>query len=250
LFILYEESNIENKDQLNMNTKTYDINFNDLHLNSSQIETVLGYKDGEDRSLVTNLIDEILEESVGMSNIKAQYSIFDDVGLAVLTKSLRIQNIDFQVKNIVFDQLKRSDSVAIFLCTAGTEIGIRSKKAMQDRDLLKGYIYDVVGSEIVEAVTDVMQEDLEESMLDSGMKITNRYSPGYCGWDVAEQHKLFELIPENYCGIQLSPSALMDPVKSISGIIGIGRNVSYNPYTCRMCDMDNCLYRRARDKKV
>lgn len=232
-----------------MNTKTFNIDFNDLHLNSSLIETVLGYKDGEDRSLVTSLIDEILEESAGISNIKGQYSVFDEINLDDLTKSLRIQNIDFQIKKIVFTQLKRSDSVAVFLCTAGAEIGIRSKKAMQERDFLKGYIYDVVGSEITEAAADIMQEGLEKYMLDSGKKITNRYSPGYCGWDVAEQHKLFELIPENYCGIQLTPSALMDPVKSISGIIGIGKNVRYNPYTCRMCEMNDCLYRRARDMK-
>jgi hypothetical protein len=232
-----------------MNTRTFNINFNDLNLNSSQIETVLGYKDGEDRSLVTSLIDEILEESAGISNIKAQYTVFDEVGFDKLTKILRIKNTDFQVKNTVFTQLKRSDSVAIFLCTAGAEIGIRSRKVMQERDFLKGYIYDVVGSEIVEAAADIMQEELEKTMLDSGMKITNRYSPGYCGWDVAEQHKIFRLIPENYCGIQLTPSALMDPVKSVSGIIGIGKDVKYNQYTCRMCDMDDCLYRRVRETK-
>jgi hypothetical protein len=233
-----------------MKTKTYNINFNDLHLNSSLIETVLGYKEGEDRTLVTGLIDEILEESAGICNIKAQYTVFDEVGLVDGTKYLRIRNTDFQIKNIVFAQLKRSESVAVFLCTAGTEIGIRSKKAMHERDFLRGYIYDVVGSEIVEVAADIMQEDLEKSMLVSGNKITNRYSPGYCGWDVAEQHKLFDLIPENYCGIQLTPSALMDPVKSVSGIIGIGKNVRYNHYTCGMCEMDDCLYRRAREKKA
>jgi hypothetical protein len=232
-----------------MNTKTYNININDLHLNSSLIETVLGYKEGEDRTLVTGLIDEILEESAGICNIKAQYTVFDEVGLDDRTKYLRIRNTDFQIKNIVFTQLKRSESVAVFLCTAGTEIGVRSKKAMHERDFLRGYIYDVVGSEIVEAAADIMQEDLEKSILDSGNKITNRYSPGYCGWDVAEQHKLFDLIPENYCGIQLTPSALMDPVKSVSGIIGIGKNVRYNQYTCGLCEMDDCLYRRAREKK-
>jgi cobalamin-dependent methionine synthase I len=93
-----------------------------------------------------------------------------------------------------------------------------------------------------------MQEDLEKNIIDAGKKITNRYSPGYCGWDVAEQHKLFQLIPDNYCGIHLTPSALMDPVKSISGMIGIGENVRSNPYTCKMCDMKDCVYRRVREK--
>jgi len=231
-----------------MITKTYNIEFKQLQLKSSQIETVLGYKEGDDRTFVISLIEEILAESEVISNIKAQYSVFDDVGLDGLTKYLRIKSTCFNIKNIVFAQLRKTDTVAIFLCTAGAEIGIRSKKAMHERDFLKGYIYDVVGSEIVEAAADIMQEELAKSMHDCGMKITNRYSPGYCGWDVSEQHKLFDLIPENFCGIQLNQSALMDPVKSISGIIGIGKNVKYNEYTCGMCEMVDCIYRRVKGK--
>jgi hypothetical protein len=228
--------------------KTFNFDFKDLKLSSSQIEAVLGYKEGEDRDLVASLINEILAESQEMCDIKAEYTVFNDVRFDNTIKSVSINNILFQVKNIVFAQLKKSDSVALFLCTAGAEIGIRSRKTMQERDFLKGYIYDVIGSEIAEAAADLMQEDLGKSLLDSGKKITNRYSPGYCGWDVAEQHKLFQLIPDNYCGIKLTPSALMDPVKSISGIIGIGENVKSNPYTCKMCDMKDCVYRRIREK--
>ena len=233
-----------------MITKTLDIDFKELRLSSSLIETVIGYKEGEDRVLVASLIEEILTESQEISNIKAEYREFNDVQFDNETKSVEINKIRFGIKKIVYSQLKKSDSVAIFLCTAGKEIGIRSKRAMQERDFLKGYIYDVVGSEIVEAAADLMQAELEKSVVDSGKKITNRYSPGYCGWDVAEQYKLFQLIPDNYCGIKLTPSALMDPVKSISGIIGIGENVKSNPYTCTLCDMKDCIYRRVREQKV
>jgi hypothetical protein len=121
---------------------------------------------------------------------------------------------------------------------------------MQERDFLRGYIYDVIGSEIVEAAADLMQADLERTMLNSGSKITNRYSPGYCNWDVAEQHKLFKLIPNNYCGIKLTQSALMDPVKSISGIIGVGKNVKYSRYTCSICGQADCVYRRIRNSET
>jgi cobalamin-dependent methionine synthase I len=154
----------------------------------------------------------------------------------------------FHIKKIVFSQLKKSEAIAIFLCTAGDEIGRKSRQAMQERDLLRGYIYDVIGSEIVEAAADMMQGELEKSVALSGRKLTNRYSPGYCGWDVAEQNKLFRLIPDNYCGIRLTPSSLMDPVKSVSGFIGIGEHVKSNPYTCKMCEMKDCTYRRIREK--
>ena len=233
-----------------MTSSTFQFDFKDLKINSSRIETVLGYKEGEDRELVSGLIEEILTESKEISNIKAQYAIFHGVLFDNDTKSVEINNSSFHIKKIVFGQIKKSDSVAIFLCTAGEEIGIRSRKAMQERDLLKGYIYDVTGSEIVEAAADLMQAELEKSMLGSGKKITNRYSPGYCGWDVAEQHKLFQLIPDNFCRIRLTESALMDPVKSVSGIIGIGKDVKSNPYTCRLCDLKDCIYRRAKEKKA
>jgi hypothetical protein len=227
-----------------MINKTFDFKFIELNLSASMIETVLGYKEGEDRELVSSLIIELLNESCEISNIKSQYTLFDDIQFDNIAKSIEINKISFQIKKIVFGQIKKSDSVAVFTCTAGDEIGIRSRKAMQERDFLRGYIYDVIGSEIVEAAADLMQADLGRTMLNSGSKITNRYSPGYCNWDVAEQHKLFKLIPNNYCGIKLTQSALMDPVKSISGIIGVGKNVKNSRYTCSICGQADCVYRR------
>jgi hypothetical protein len=226
--------------------ESFQFDFKDLKLYSSHIESVLGYKEGENRELVKNLIEEILMESQEICNIRAEYKVFENIHFDNETKSVTIDNIIFQVKKIVYSQLKKADSVALFLCTAGQEIGTRCRKAMHDRDFLKGYIFDVVGSEIVEAAADLLHEDLERKMSCSGTKITNRYSPGYCGWDVAEQHKLFKLIPENFCGIRLTPSALMEPLKSISGMIGIGKNVKLNSYTCNMCYMKDCVYRRVR----
>jgi hypothetical protein len=231
-----------------MRAKTFQFDLKELKITVSQVEDVLGYNEGGDREFVTALIEEILEETKVIADIRAQYRIFNNISFEKTNRSVAIDNISFNIKNIVFGLMNKSDTIAVFLCTAGGEIGIRSRKAMMERDLLRGYIYDVVGSEIVEAAADLMQNDLEMSAGSEGKKITNRYSPGYCGWDVAEQHKLFDLMQENYCGIRLTPSALMDPVKSASGFIGIGENVKSNPYTCQMCDMNDCNYRKFREK--
>jgi hypothetical protein len=231
-----------------MDNSVFRFDIKDLAITGSQIEDILGYKEGEDRELVTSLIEEVLMESESVCNIKAEYLIYDNIEFVNSDKSLNINGINFEIMKIVFGQLKGSDSIAVFLCTAGEGIGVRSKQAMQERDLLKGYIYDVVGSVVVDAAADLMQDNLEKSAGLSGKKITNRYSPGYCGWYVAEQHKLFRLVPDNFCGIRLTHSALMDPVKSISGIIGLGKKVRMNPYTCGLCEMKDCTYRRVREK--
>jgi hypothetical protein len=222
--------------------------FSELKLDVSQIEKNIGYKNGETNELISGLIEEVLEVSEKICDIKAEYNIYSNVKFNVADRSIKINNLDFQIKKIVFGQLKKSESVAVFLCTAGEGIGNMSRKNMKEGDLLKGYIYDVVGSEIVEAAADLMQNNLEMEISKIGSKITNRFSPGYCGWDVAEQHKLFQLVPDNFCGIKLNESALMDPIKSVSGFIGIGENVRYNPYTCNLCDMKNCIYRNVRVK--
>jgi len=91
-----------------------------------------------------------------------------------------------------------------------------------------------------------MQEELRAAAAARGKMITNRFSPGYCGWDVAEQHKLFGFFKDNFCGITLTESALMKPVKSVSGIIGIGRDVKYAPYQCHACEDKNCIYRNRK----
>jgi hypothetical protein len=233
-----------------MKDATFQFGFEDLNINASQIEDILGYQEGEDRELVTGLIKEILKESEKLCNIKAEYKICTGVVFNKSDKSIDINSINFEIKKIVYGQLKNSDSVAIFICTAGEEIGIRSKKSMKEGDLLKGYIYDVVGSVVVDAAADLMQSELKKSVTLEGKKITNRYNPGYCGWSVVEQHKLFQLVPENYCGVRLTHSALMDPVKSMSGIIGIGENVKMNPYTCRLCGLMDCTYRIVSEKKA
>ena len=231
-----------------MQTSTFKFSFSDLKLNVAQIEQVMGYKEGESQETISELTGKLLKESELLCNIKAEFRIFplecfDDPG-----KSIQVNGLFFNVRKIVYGQLKKAEGIAVFLCTAGPEIGIRSRASMNNGDLLTGYIYDVIGSEVVEAAVDLMQDSLQEAISAEGKKITNRYSPGYCGWDVAEQHKLFQLMPDNYCGIQLNDSALMNPEKSVSGFIGIGEHVRYNQYTCHFCDMKDCIYRKIKDK--
>ena len=228
---------------------TFNFDFSGLKLNVAQIEKVMGYKDGESHETVSELIFKILKEASEVCSIRAEYRVYPVAKFNETEKSVEINNFVFNIKKIVYGQLKKSDSIAVFLCTAGEETGIRSRRAMKNGDLLTGYIYDVIGSEIAEAAADLMQDNLREVMASADKKITNRYSPGYCGWDVAEQHKLFQLMPDNFCGIQLNTSALMDPEKSISGFIGIGEYVKYNQYTCGLCEMKDCIYRKTKSSK-
>jgi len=232
-----------------MHYRTFRYAFPDLNIDDFQIDKILGFNDTATRELISQTASEIFGQCAFFTDIRAEYRIYEDVSFLDSERSLKINDHIFNIRKIVFGQMKGSGSVAVFLCTAGKEIGTRSRRLMQEGDLLKGYIYDVIGSAIVEAAAARMQEFLKNEMILAGKKITNRYSPGYCGWDVAEQHKLFSLLPGNFCGISLTGSALMDPVKSVSGFIGIGTEVRFNPYPCELCDRVSCLYRKTNPGK-
>ena len=55
-----------------------------------------------------------------------------------------------------------------------------------------------------------------------GEAVTLRYSPGYCGMAITQQRVLFGLVDAEAAGITLLPSMLMRPLKSVSGIVGLG----------------------------
>jgi hypothetical protein len=75
------------------------------------------------------------------------------------------------------------------------------------------------------------------------------YSPGYCGWDVSGQRALFEFLRPEEIGITLGDSCLMQPLKSISGVlvVGAGRIHRFHPtYSfCARCQEKQCRERIA-----
>ena len=96
----------------------------------------------------------------------------------------------------------------------------------------------------VEKAMDCIHAALGEEQAERGLKITNRYSPGYCNWPLSDQQSLFAFVGENPTGIELSPSCLMHPIKSVSGIIGIGKEARRRAYGCVVCQNKTCIYRK------
>jgi cobalamin-dependent methionine synthase I len=116
-------------------------------------------------------------------------------------------------------------------------------------EYLAGIAADLVASLIAESVARLLHSSISELADREGTRTTNRYSPGYCSWSVGEQQKLFKQFPEGFCGITLSPSSLMAPIKSVSGIIGLGNHVSYREYDCDACQVKHCAARNHRITK-
>ena len=150
----------------------------------------------------------------------------------------------FDLGRTILRQLSGSEAYALFICTSGVEYEAYQQQLKAQGDMLRVFIADALGSVIAEKCADQMETALQESIDKLGWKHTNRYSPGYCGWHVSEQQLLFPLFEGHTCGVRLTDSSLMLPIKSVSGIIGIGEKVCKLDYTCGLCDFEKCYKRR------
>jgi hypothetical protein len=141
--------------------------------------------------------------------------------------------------------LHGADRIAVFMVTVGSEITRRAGARCRAGDAFAGLALDAIGSWAAEAAAEALLERLH-SQLRAGESFTLRYSPGYCGMDLEQQRTLFKLAPAGSVGISLLPSLLMQPLKSISGIVGLGprETVGIHLSPCERCPQVGCHMRR------
>lgn len=223
---------------------TIKFSFDELVIDQNQIKKLFGYDSEALPEPFAGYLEEVKQGCKELTDICGAYQIFDQVELTKSKKSIFVNDLEFSVGPTIRAELKGSEKLAFFVCTAGAILSTRAVTLLQGDDPVLGYVYDVFGSAIAECVGDKIQQMIREEIQMQGLQITNRYSPGYCHWDVVDQHNLFRLLGENPCGVSLTTSSLMNPVKSISGVIGIGKDVHYRDYQCDLCQMKNCAYKK------
>ena len=224
-----------------------DIDKTRIRVDPGELLRLLGVQQEGSDTHTTGLVEQYIAECLRVSSPTGAF-VLADVVESESSHAINIPGVTFESGSIIHNMLRHSEYFALFLVTAGPEPENLARSLLTKGNYLEGYIADLVASAIVDLAAGQIEEQVRNLANKRGLKITNRYSPGYCSWKVEEQQKLFSLFPEGSCGISLSESSLMNPVKSVSGIIGIGAEVEYKDYTCAICPMKNCQFRKAKDQ--
>jgi hypothetical protein len=222
------------------------INYNNCAVNKNEVVRSLGYPEHEIPEHFEELIERILPQLSKRCAIRAGYSVLDAKKPNNRYDGLYVGGTFFTTQKIVASRMKNVEQAACFVCTIGPHMEAWARQLVREGDTVMGHLVDTVATVAVENAADTLHEHLGRKMREQGLRVTNRYSPGYCGWSVLEQHALFSFFPVDFCGVTLTESALMKPMKSVSGMIGIGRAVKYAGYTCERCMMSDCTYRALR----
>ena len=210
-----------------------ELQFEDLGVSLSELYEQMGYGEAVPDGATARETENILAEVKDF--LKPRFCCF-------VVRELP----DFSIGQIIERQLRGAEAYALFICTAGTEYEEYLKRLKEDGDMVRVFIADALGSVIAEKTADCMEKTLQENIEKLGWHHTNRFSPGYCGWHVSQQQLLFPLFNGETCGVSLTESSLMMPIKSVSGIIGLGTEVRHLDYTCGLCDFKDCFRRRKK----
>ena len=133
---------------------------------------------------------------------------------------------------------------ALLACTLGARFDAKLL-ALQARDLSKAVIYDALGSAFVEAGCDQAEREISERF--PGLFLTDRFSPGYGDLPLALQPQLCAALDaERRLGVTVSQSLLMNPVKSVTAVIGLsGAPQPARIRGCACCNLrETCAIRK------
>jgi hypothetical protein len=145
----------------------------------------------------------------------------------------------------------RADHLALFAITLGQPVSDALAQCFVSRDFALASILDAMASVAADGVADLIERRYDTQLRAQGWFTPDgavlRYSPGYCGWHVTGQKRLFARLDPSPIGLSLTESSLMQPLKSVSGVLIAGprRIHRFSPTYefCEHCETRTCRAR-------
>ena len=159
----------------------------------------------------------LADELAGTVQPRYVYRMF---GIEHLPEAVRLQSANVELTGSSAQKmLAGCEQAALLACTLGARFDAKLL-ALQARDMAKAVILDALGSALVEAGCDRAEREISDRFPE--LYLTDRFSPGYGDLPLALQPRLCAALDaERRLGVTVSQSLLMNPVKSVTAVIGL-----------------------------
>jgi hypothetical protein len=177
-------------------------------------------------------------------------------GLELAGERLIISGTEFSSKQL-HDQFKAAEAhgAVLVAVSAGKECEDKARELWQAGKPDEYFFMEVYGSAVVEHLIAVASGRICGWADSQKMVALPHYSPGYSGWDVADQIKLWPIIRQNRTQDFPGPLEVMDtgmlrPKKSLLAVFGLTHHLdkvegARHLVPCANCALPGCQYRRA-----
>ena len=148
----------------------------------------------------------------------------------------------------------RAGQLWLFAGTVGDRLSADIQSLFSAGDPAAAVMLDAAASEAAERLVAELERHAARSASGRARSAVLAYSPGYCGWHVSGQRALFAALSPEEIGITLNSSCLMQPLKSVSGVLVAGHPDVHDfdddfPF-CSECTTRECRLRIARVEGV
>jgi len=142
-------------------------------------------------------------------------------------------------------RLKGCVGYVVFAATVGLGIDrlIAKYEAISP---VKALLMQAIGTERVESLCEAFCAELAAKKACEGLSVRKRFSPGYGDFAIEAQEEIFRVLqPQKHIGLAIGKSLLMSPSKSVTAIVGIGKEGRKEDYGCEVCTKA-CAYRKEK----
>lgn len=196
---------------------------------------------------VDRLVEEAINELRGTSCPRGVIASVSDDEFAAIYEGEGDNDVPSPLAGI----FPQSEGLILFAATLGAPLSERIAALFDDGSLALAAMLDAAASEGTELagvhLDGMMLRMAREARMADERTRALRYSPGYCGWNLTGQKALFAALDAGEIGLTLTDSCLMEPLKSISGVIVLGppeiHEFEDNYAFCAACRTHDCRRR-------
>ncbi len=207
-------------------------------INYQEALRYLGFRDKEPDDTTKELLFACEKELRRVIDGKFIYKVFDLV-------DGQIPNCAFILKGDAIQKHLEGCEKVVLMCatvSAGVDALIRKKQII---GMAEAMITDSLASVAVEQVCEQAEKIIMKNFPE--YQHTWRFGLGYGDFPLSEQKDFLELIDApKRIGVCVNSSSMLTPVKSVTCVMGIGRNLkTENVRNCDFCNMkERCQFRK------
>lgn len=220
-----------------------------LDLDKEEILRYQGYSRKKVKEPNQNILRITKEEiNRGYSLFKPQgiYSLIKIKGSALEGRINLESGLIFRFAKSIIKQLKGASHLLVGVVTIGDLLEKKVSELFSHGEFPQALALDAVGTVAVEDFSRKVRKLARQEAIEQGFKTSRHFSPGYSGWEVSQQEIVFKSIPSDNIGVRLSKGFMMLPQKSLSWVIGAGKEIivsSEEENKCKNCQSKYCNYK-------
>jgi len=147
-----------------------------------------------------------------------------------------------------------AESVVLVAVSAGPECEEQAQRLWRESKPDEYFFLEIFGSAVVENLITIASGRICAWAEQRGLGVLPHFSPGYSGWDISDQAKLWNLIRPNGarhpgCRLDVLESGMLRPKKSQLAVFGLTKHLEKarslaRLIPCENCSLPECRYRR------